>query len=77
MYRARVADGMIRIGTFLQASRTGYTVWVIGPGGTIVREVDIPVDDPHFALIEDIYATARHKARGGDQLIDSMIAALS
>ena len=76
MFRAYVNPGMVRIGkSDVESNKRGYILWVIDASGVIVGELEISEDEPQFAVIEDLYMTARLKARGGDFLIDQMIGA--
>ena len=74
MFRAYVNPGMVRIGKCGEGTgKRGYILWVIDASGVIVGEIEIFEDEPQFTIIEDLYMTARLKARGGDSLIDQMI----
>ena len=79
MFRAQAGGGFVRIGTSALASTTrkGYSLWLIGLDGAIVAEIDYFPDDQGYGLIEDLYQTARLVARGGDQMVDSIIRQLN
>ncbi|HXD84998.1 MAG TPA: hypothetical protein VN641_00785 [Urbifossiella sp.] len=79
MFRTRQGGGLIRIGQSSLASTTrkGYTLWVIGPAGEIVAEIDFFPEDAGYDLIEDLYHSARLQARGGQQIVENIIRTLN
>src|SRR5438270_24700 len=74
MFRAQAGGGLVRIGPAGDQDRKGYTLWLIGHGGTIAAEVNFFQGDAGFEAIEEVYSTARLAARGGDRMIDQIIA---
>ena len=77
MFRANVHPGMVRIGkSGDETGKQGYILWVIAASGVIVGEIEIFEDEPQFTIMEELYKTARLKARGGDFLIDQMMQSL-
>ena len=77
MFRGQVAGAFVRLGKTEKRFQRGYALWLIGPGGAVVAEAEYYPDDDGYEVIEDVYATARLSARGGDQLLAQMIRKLN
>ena len=77
MFRTQVGGGLVRIGRVEGGSGRGYALWLIGQGGAVAAEVEFYPGEPGYGLIEDVYSSARLRARGGDMLIDNIIRQLT
>lgn len=75
MFRTQIAGGLIRIGK--TEDKKGYTIWLMGHGGAVAAEATFFQRDTGYDIIEDVYASARLVARGGDALLDNIIRQLN
>lgn len=77
MFRTQMAGGLVRVGIIEVDERTGYSLSLIGIGGSIAAEEEFFPVSTGYDLMEDLYRSARMVARGGDYLVDSIIRELN
>lgn len=74
MFRTQVAGGLIRVGKMKDDTRLGYSFLLTGKNGALAAELEFWPGDDGYDLISELYNQARLHARGGDHLLDMIIA---